>query len=666
MENIEQIAVTNYTNNMAFLKKHHNETFHKVDIFQKSIESGHTDEKYALEYIEDGYFDIQELKSKNFLYNGNSNQVSKQLTDRVNFKKNSYSFQGFRLVHNYENADLSDTAASHKGIYPIMSYYLDNYPYETTMKQIEKFIFIGVGLGEHLQQINKKINAEKYLIVEDDLELFRLSLFTTPYYDFLNEKNVIFAVETNNVDFNRNLNHFLENSFYLNRLIKYSYFPAHTDKKIQLIKNKLASQNFLTFGYNTVLQKYLKPLDFINSEYSVVNLSQKLNLPSIQNKPVLIIGAGPSLQEHIEWLSLNKNKFIIFAVATSLKLLHEYNIKPDIVSHIDGFQAGFKNFIGFEIQEFVKDSIAILGSFVEQRVIDFFNKELTFMLEEDTFYFQDFSSVAAPCIGSTSIANSLLLGFKNIYLLGIDLALDSEGATHYGAHETNDGKYTLDTKSTNLSNEISLRGDLFDIKGNFQEKVQTTPLFYSSIISINNSIRQLKTDEYKIYNLSNGAFIQQTLPTKTQDITQNSFIDKTVSMNLLHKEMTQYSENSLSKEDIQSMQKRLNYSRKAAKRIKKYIKNVNYTHPDTYLYNLYGLVIDLYPDQTRENKNITKVFDAFFQYTIPIVYDMRNTVEKEYTLIDNIMKVDKLITDELKNIVTTYTNSLEKFLKEKC
>ncbi len=666
MQNVEQTAISNYNKNMEFLKKYHNETFHKIDILQNNISSARVKEKYALEFLEDGYFDIKELSSQRFLYADNSINISKQLSDNINFKKNSYSFEGFRLVHNYENAQLSDTAQSHEGIYPIMSFYLDNYPYETTMKQIEKFIFIGAGLGLHIEQIHKKIEAEHYIVIEDDLELFRLSLFTTPYYKFFAEKQVIFSIATNELDFNRDFNTFLETSFYLNRLIKYSYFPAHSDKKIQLIKNILASQNFLTFGYNTVLKKYLKPLDFINHNYKVINLSKQLQLNSLAKKPVLIIGAGPSLQKNIQWLKNNQDKFIIFAVATSLKLLYKHNIKPDIVSHIDGFQAGYKNFEGFDIQEFVKESIAILGSFVEQRVIDIFNKELTFMVEEDTFYCKDFSSVAAPCIGSTSVANALLLGFKDIYLLGIDLALSSEGETHSDEHESNNGKYDLDKHSTLLDNQISLRGDIFDVKGNFRDKVQTTPLFYSSIVSIDNSIKQLKSDIHTIYNLSDGAYIKNSLSTETKNIQNLSLIDKKETLIQLNKEMSKLSKKFLDIDDINSLKKRLSYTSEAEAIVKKYEKSVAYTDVNKYLYNLYGLVIALYPDETRENRNLTKVFDAFFQYTIPIIYDMSNTEEKKETINKNIQHVDKLIIKEMKNIIKQYKESIRKFLKERC
>jgi hypothetical protein len=666
MNKIEEEAIACYSKNLDFLKKYHNETFHKIDILQNRIENSIIKEKYMLEYTSKGYFDVKEIKSNAFLYADNSIEISKQLETQVNFKKTNYSFQGFSLVKNYESADLNDTAQSHEGIYPIMSYYLNHYPYETTMKEIEKFIFFGVGLGLHIEQINQKIDAEHYIIIEDDLELFRLSLFVTPYYKFFSKKNVIFSINTNKEDFNRDFRNFLETSFYLNRLLKYSYFPAHSENKLQLIKNILASQNFLTFGYKTVLKKILKPLDFINQEYNVLNLSSRLNLQSLQDKPLLIIGAGPSLQTNIKWLQEHQNEFIIFAVATSLKTLYTYNIKPDIISHIDGFEAGYKNFEGFDIQTFVKDSIVLLGSFVEERVRNIFNKDKIFMLEEDTFYFSNFTSVAAPCIGSTSVANALLFGCTKIYLLGLDLALSKDGYTHTQEHASNNGKYNVqDTPNNQMNNTISLRGDVFTIRGNFANNVKTTPLFYSSINSINNSLQQLSTENQTVYNLSDGAYIKNSLPLQPQEVQGLQKLDKKNILNAFEKELKVYSKNKLDANDIMSLKKRLTYAKEAKKIIDAYRKNVFYSPINKYLYNLYGLVIDLFPQETRENRNLTHIFDSFFQYTIPIIYDMTNTKETQNTIHKDIMVVDKLLIKELQNITNIYIENLEKFLKEK-
>ena len=78
--------------------------------------------------------------------------------------------------------------------------YFDNQN-KRSLKKIDKFIFLGTLLGRHIPKIAKKVNAKAYLILEKNLEIFRLSLFTVDYtvlarngaiYRLVNEKNIAY------------------------------------------------------------------------------------------------------------------------------------------------------------------------------------------------------------------------------------------------------------------------------------------------------------------------------------------------------------------------------------------------------------------------------------------------------------------------------------------
>jgi hypothetical protein len=55
-------------------------------------------------------------------------------------------------------------------------------------------VFFGIGLATHIRDIAKKVQAQRYLIVEHDLELFKLSTLITPYYDIGKESELVFSV----------------------------------------------------------------------------------------------------------------------------------------------------------------------------------------------------------------------------------------------------------------------------------------------------------------------------------------------------------------------------------------------------------------------------------------------------------------------------------------
>lgn len=56
-----------------------------------------------------------------------------------------------------------------------------------SLKEIRKF---GTLLGRHIPRITEKINASAYLVLERNLEIFRLSLFTVDYTILGNSCNI--------------------------------------------------------------------------------------------------------------------------------------------------------------------------------------------------------------------------------------------------------------------------------------------------------------------------------------------------------------------------------------------------------------------------------------------------------------------------------------------
>jgi len=92
-------------------------------------------------------------------------------------------------------------------------------------------------------------------------------------------------------------------------------------------------------------------------------------------------------------------------------------------------------FEGFDAKNFLKDVTVILGSFTPCGISQYFSKENIFFTEEETCYNEDFYTNTGSCVGSTSIMHALMLNIEEIYLLGIDLAIDTEtGKSHIDAH----------------------------------------------------------------------------------------------------------------------------------------------------------------------------------------------------------------------------------------
>lgn len=667
MEFIEELAIQTYLKNLEYFSQKHTELFKKLMFFNVSLEDGSYRAQYDLEYIH-GYFDVKQLNSSHYLYAQNSELLSKKIADNVNYIKNSYIFEGFPLyrVPDEKLSHLDDRSEGFEDIFPIMRYYLENTTESDTMKEIEKFIFIGTGLGLHISQIDNKIKSKEYFIIEDDIELFRLSLFTTSYYKFAEHSLLYFSVADDENVFLITIKSFLKNTFFNNRYLKYSYFGAHSDNKIKQIQNALSTQSFAFFPYKQELKKYLRPLEYINDGYKILNISKHFDKSLFDNKPVLLLAAGPTFKKHIEWVKKNHHKFIIVAIAAVLNTLYEHNIKPDIVTHIDGYEGSLPLFDGIPTQEFLKDTIIIFGSFALSKLRDLFTKEQIFYQETGASYFKDFGSAPGPCVGSHTLISSLIFNASELYLLGLDLAINQETGSSHSEDYADKKMIDMSTK-TELKSDMRSPDNLIPVQGNFTEMVYSTAVMHTSVQFLHENIENFKLKEQRIYNLNEGAKISNAIPTHIEsiDTAQYAAINKNKLYHQLHRELSRKSATHLSDSDVLMLKKRVETAKEIKRNIDEYSSSVSHANRDRYLYDLLGVVsVILHTDEKNIN-NIVSVYYSYFEYVLPLIMDLFNTKglknEKRH-----IKKLDKMVQKGMINIYTMYAQTVETFIEERC
>ncbi len=665
IESVEKQVAQLYQDNVNFLQTSYPELFKTLQYFEHALEIGEIEESYALELKDEGYFDVKDLKQNKWLYGEDSNLYSQALCDKLSFKKGVSSFESFNVVDvkNIEAAKKNDKNGT-TGIYPLMSYYLENSKEEEEVLSIRKFIFIGVGLGLHIPLIDAKICADEYLVIEDNFELFRLSLFLTPYCDIAKYATFHFSIAEYENDFTTTMNIFISSSPFYNRHIKFMHFSAHSTKKIKHIQSAILTQNFITFPYGLQLRKLLFPLKYIN-EYKMLDLSKKFSDTCFSQKPLLLITAGPSFAKNIEWLKANHTKFVLLAVTATLKLLYEHNITPDIVTHLDGFKTSLPHLEGFPAKEFLKNSAIILGDFASIELHDIFTKEQVYRLIDRGEYFSEFSHPTTPCVGSFSYLTALQFNAKEIYLLGLDMALDPKtGATHSSMHEYN--AVTDTSSSTTFTPIMSLRGTTMQIEGNFREKVTTTPVFDNSIHSLFFQMKNYKTDEQKVYNLNDGAKLEGATPLHIEELQVQNYkeLDKVALSKEIQETLLKHSRVKLNKEEIESLKSKLTQAKELQIVLKNYKKSVSYANADKYineLGELYSSITAYYP---KEIFRLIQTIDQFFLYTYSLIIDFFNTKNIQNSK-RHMKKLDKLMQKELENIINEYVETLEKFIEEK-
>ncbi len=668
MKTIEQQATQTYLDNIAYLQKVHPSLHQQILALETSMDKGYYQAKYDLEY-KNNYFDIIELSTKNYLYGSNSNDNAKMAAKSINFKKNenvletffSRSFSDKELEY-YQSQNV-ETSAYH-GLAPIMDYANKHAAKNsTTMKNIKKFVFLGTGLGFHIEAIHKKIGAKAYLIIEDDLELFRLSLFTLNYNNLAQESNLYFWVFDDPL-FHQIVANFLSDSFVDNHYIKFFHLLSHPDIKFKTIQSIIASQEHLTFSYTALMNQYIKPLEHIHNGRAFLNIQNHWSKNVFSDKPVLLIAAGPSLKKNIAWLKEHHEKFIIVAVSAALVLLEKEGVTPDIITHIDGFEVSLAHFDKLTSKTFLHNTLTLFSASVLEEHIERVNENNIYFYQNLAQYKKNFGSIVGPCVGSHTLGLLLRFGVSKLYLLGLDLALDQEtGRTHTQEH--------LQSKRLDLSkhNEVedtfTFASSTISVKGNFSKQVMTTSSFNMSIDTINQFIDKEKNTSQTIYNLNSGAYFNQTSSLHVNSIELNSWntLDKKSLQDSLKQLFNSYAQKGLTQEEHHEIENKLRHAQKMKELIATYQAKSITSNIDEYKLRFINFIDSLLAMQDGKRHNLSIVYLYYLNNIVTYLFDILNTKELKNHK-HHIKKVNKMLTSVVGEIEDIYKKNLSTLSKK--
>lgn len=514
----EMEVLQTFSKNLLFFQRTQPELYAKIEALNSALEQGIYPPNYQLEYLNDSYFDVKEIQTGVYLYSSNSDELAKKSAKSVDHTKIKNVFETYyNFSFDKETADLALKAdiAHHKlvALAPVVQYVEEQADKKkTTMKKIHKCIVLGVGLGLHLSEIHHKFGVKVYCIVENNLELFRLSMFVTDYESIASKSNLYFAVMLNRQEFRDLFQAFFMDSFIRNHYIKYvEFMPGYISYQKE-IQNIIVSQPHLMYPFNRLIHKIDRSLERQREGYNFLNIQNKFNNQFLENKPILVIAPGPSVDPHKDWLKQNADKFLIITVFAAMPIFDKLSVKPDIVVHIDEREASIDRVLERVKNDMTfSDTVYVLSPSVNvHRFEKFVDKKNIFLLQDRTNYKIDCGTIQTASVGELAYAVALLTDVKNIYLLGIDLALDSvTGKTHSSTHHNEN----IISKENNIQdNGIDIMKSTLPVRGNFSDQVFTTPLFDASINVLNNLTKKYKSSKQKVYNLSNGAYFENTIP----------------------------------------------------------------------------------------------------------------------------------------------------------
>ena len=616
-----ELLIATFNENISYIEKQQPELFSKLVALDNAVANGHYQEKYELVF-DNGYFDVLEKQTNNYLYGQNSDEYATLAARSIdyNLEENLFICSPEHKIDDaslkyYKELPLLEDYLS--GMAPILHFIGERIDEKKPLKTLEKFIFFGVGLGLHIASIDKKIGAKQYLIVEDDLELFRLSLFTSSYSELSKKAQLYFAIFDDNVEFTETGEKFLSERYEENHYIKYFEMLSHSQEKREAFHLCVTNQAHLRFSYAEMLKQTLLPLENLFSEYQFLERNITLKETLFEEKPFLLVAAGPSLEKNIELLKEKAKSFVIVAVSATLPLLEKLEITPHIVVHLDAFEASIKHFDALESLDFLKDTLCLFSAKTSPLILKRLESKNIFLYEESTSYKENSFRPVSPCVGSLSYQILLYLKVKNIYLLGVDLAVDAQtGQTHSSSHIFAKSLDISDVKSDKRT--IEYKKHLLSVEGNRVSSVFTTPHFKTSIDMMNYNTLKVKENIQTIKNFGDGAKFDKV------EVAQLIEWDGDTLEENLHKDLqvifSQYSRSGLSERERKTLELRVEYAQGIRERLFSYM-SLEADTVDAFKHNLKQLVEDISRDDSME---LSKVFYLYFRYLLPYIFDFVN------------------------------------------
>lgn len=122
-----------------------------------------------------------------------------------------------------------------------------------------------------------------------------------------------------------------------NYLIKVSTTNINIDKFIDRFLSFLVGEKSSIYDYNRKLYVYLnRTTKYLKNNYNFLNFKHiKSRMNFFENKPVLFLAGGPSLDENIAWIQENQYKFFIVTIGATYNKLLNKNIKIDLIITFD-------------------------------------------------------------------------------------------------------------------------------------------------------------------------------------------------------------------------------------------------------------------------------------------------------------------------------------------
>ncbi|EQA3484969.1 6-hydroxymethylpterin diphosphokinase MptE-like protein [Campylobacter jejuni] len=340
-----------------------------------------------------------------------------------------------------------------------------NFFYQSILEKTPRYPFVCIyGIGNALLIKNLAKHYKHLFIFESEIELFILALSVIDLSEELKVyKVVLFDCVAKDLEIQIAMifdqQSILEYLSLYEMFISSHYYLKYYETSI-LSLNELCIKSASVAIRNADITCFLPLLthgQFLqNIPFMLESIPFQRILSERKNKfdNTIVVSAGPSLAKQLPLLKAYQEKAVIFCADGALSILEKEGIIPDYVTNLDCRDLAVKF---FQNKENLKQSIIALECATHPNVVHSLKAENCMIVLRNKALYQrfnlnDFGYIdTGTHVSHFSYTLALALGFKNIIMIGQDLAFDKEGNSHskgFSYGEQFSGEKTVPTLKT--------------------------------------------------------------------------------------------------------------------------------------------------------------------------------------------------------------------------
>ncbi len=480
----------------------------------------HEPKKYDAVLTAEGELNVLEIEQNGMLYSSNPRDMLAQqyLAYRQEPNMSHYDIDpgdpNIDFVHVHQMRNLRNKLAE---------IYKDDSPGDHFPEAIKSLMLFGVGLGYHLEWLVRDCQIRNLYIFEPEVDLFYVSLFSIDW-EFILKKvdsengSIHLSIDLAPID------HFGDLQRRMNARgqydASYTYCMVHyrSERMLEVIDEVMSQFDRLIFGYGF----FDDALMSISHQMGSLRKGIPFFGPRTEqydNTPVFLVANGPSLDGCIELIKQNRDKAIIVSLSSAITSLYNYGIKPDLHLEMERTRIVRTVLDAVKDPEYFRDIPLIALNTVHPEVYDLFDKKYIYAktneagtnLLTDIDFVPDFDQVrfCNPTVSNMGMSVMASLGYKKIYLLGMDMGFPND------KHHAQKSIYFNDKGDDKKLFEIKQTG-LRTVPGNFGGEVSTDAIFWQSARVLGLEIEE--HEGLEVFNLADGAQIPHAKPLRPEAI----------------------------------------------------------------------------------------------------------------------------------------------------